>query len=205
MLMRRGSDPTVLYKTANRIAENMDRADQMIRDLLDTNRIEAGQRLSIEIAECDLVQITKDTLEELAIVHGDRFVLKMPETLRGHWSSAGIKRILENLCTNAIKYGAQDRPVTVSLNQESDRVVLSVQNWGNPISAKEQVELFKAYHRTESAQSGKQKGWGLGLTLVKGLAEAHGGSVAVESTLESGTTFTVTLPLESSHQPDRRK
>ena len=194
MVARKGSDPTVLYKLAARISENLERADQMISDLLDANRVQAGEALHIEVSECDLSAVARDTLEELALLHGNRFVLTAPEVLQGHWSCNGMRRIIENLCNNAVKYGARDRPVTVSLAQHGpDEVSLSVHNWGNPIPPEDQKTLFQLYRRTAAARSGPQKGWGLGLTLVEGLAKAHRGSVRVESSQETGTTFTVTV------------
>ncbi|WP_375758285.1 PAS domain-containing protein [Corallococcus exercitus] len=192
MLARKGADPTVLYKLVARISENLDRADQMIRDLLDANRIRAGEGIAVDIAPCDLTVLARETLEELALVHGDRFILDAPETLPGHWSREALRRMLENLCANAIKYGAHDRPVTVTLAEAGpDTVTLSVHNWGNPIPREDQRALFQQYRRREATQA--QKGWGLGLTLVEGLAQAHQGSVTVESTPETGTTFTVTV------------
>lgn len=195
MVARKGSDPTILHKLTARITENLDRADQMIRDLLDANRLQAGETLPIEGSECELNAVAQETLEELSLVHGDRFVLNAPKAaIQGYWSCSGLRRIIENLCNNAIKYGAHDRPVTVSLAQNGpEEVSVSVHNWGSPIPPEDQKLLFQLYRRTDSAQAGAQKGWGLGLTLVEGLAKAHRGRVGVESTPETGTTFTVTL------------
>jgi PAS domain S-box-containing protein len=194
MVARKAGDPTAIYKLAARISDNLDRADQMIRDLLDASRIRAGEGLPVDVSECELTSLAQETLEELSLVHGDRFVLNAPPAIRGHWSCSGMRRILENLCGNAIKYGARDHPVTVTLAENgADEVVLSVHNWGPPISPEDQKLLFQQYRRLESASSRTQKGWGLGLTLVEGLAKAHRGSVSVESTPETGTTFTVTI------------
>jgi PAS domain S-box-containing protein len=194
MLARKGSDPAALYKLTARISENLDRADQMIRDLLDANRIRAGEGIPLEFSECELTALVKDTLEELALVHGDRFALDAPEAIHGHWDCGGMRRILENLCNNAIKYGARDQPVTVRLAEAGPHAVsLSVHNWGQPIPPEAQALLFQQYRRVDSAQTRVQKGWGLGLTLVEGLAKAHRGTVSVESTQEAGTTFTVTV------------
>ena len=194
MLARKGSDPAALYTLTARISENLDRADEMIRDLLDANRLRAGEGLPLELSECDLTSLARDTLEELALVHGDRFVLDAPQVLQGRWSCSGLRRILENLCSNAIKYGVRDRPVTVRLAENGpEEVSVSVHNWGQPIPPEAQLLLFQQYRRVDSAQTRAQKGWGLGLTLVEGLAKAHRGSVSVESTQESGTTFTVTV------------
>ncbi|HEX8702101.1 MAG TPA: ATP-binding protein [Myxococcaceae bacterium] len=194
MVARKAGDPTALYKLAARISENLDRADQMIRDLLDANRISAGEGLPVDVSECELTALTRETLEELSLVHGDRFVLNAPAEIHGYWSCSGMRRILENLCSNAIKYGARDQAVTVSLAENGpDEVVLSVHNWGPPISPEDQKLLFQQYRRIDSAGSRTQKGWGLGLTLVEGLAKAHRGAVRVESTQATGTTFTITV------------
>lgn len=108
-----------------------------------------------------------------------------------------MRRVLENLCNNAVKYGAHEHPITVTLKQlESGQALLSVHNWGAPIAAEDQATLFEPYRRTKAAQRGEQRGWGLGLTLVKGLVEAQHGTVKVESTEASGTTFTVILPID---------
>jgi signal transduction histidine kinase len=76
------------------------------------------------------------------------------------------------------------------------QLALSVHNWGTPIPVPEQGILFDQYRRTQSAHASPVKGWGLGLALVKALADAHGGSVRVESDIERGTIFTVLLPLD---------
>jgi signal transduction histidine kinase len=77
-------------------------------------------------------------------------------------------------------------------------VALRVHNEGAPIPAEQQARLFAPFAQIESAVVGRStRGWGLGLTLVRGCAEAHGGTVRVESDAESGTTFTIELPLDS--------
>jgi PAS domain S-box-containing protein len=186
--------PDKVYSLAARVRQNIDRADQMITDLLDANRIRAGQGLPIDVAPCELRQVVAAALEELSTVHGERFVLRGDERLEGHWDGRALRRLIENLCGNAIKYGDATRPVTVSLTREGGQTEIAVHNWGNPIPPEEQERLFHYFARAKSAQASGKKGWGIGLTLVKGVAEAHGGSVRVESTAEKGTTFRVRLP-----------
>jgi PAS domain S-box-containing protein len=195
MIPRQTNLPDKVYSLAARVRHNIDRADQMITDLLDANRIRAGQKLPIEVAACELHQVVVDTLENLATVHGERFSLQGEERLQGDWDAQAIRRLLENLCNNAIKYGDPTGRVTVTLNDGRDQAELAVHNWGTPIPPEDQTRLFEHFARTKSAESSGKKGWGIGLTLVKGVAEAHGGSVSVESTAEkSGTTFRVRLP-----------
>ena len=200
LVRRKAPENEVLQKLASKIADNMDRADEMIRDLLDANLIRAGQTLPLEIVAFNLNEAVEETVAELSTVHGDRFVLTANQAISGHWSESGIRRILENLCGNAIKYGDSQRPVHVSLAAQLDWVTIDVRNEGPLIPVEDQANLFQPFHRTSSAKSGGQKGWGLGLTLVKGIAEAHGGKVSVSSLVAHGTTFTVSLPLNARSQ-----
>jgi PAS domain S-box-containing protein len=179
-----------------RIIDNVDRADKLIQNLLDVNRVKAGEKLPLNVSFCNLNQITQNTLDELTTVYGDRFVLLSKQNIEGYWDAIGIRRILENLCTNAIKYGARNSPVTVTLIETPHQAQIAVHNYGNPIPPDEQDQLFEKFIRSPSAQVGSEKGWGLGLTLVRGIAEAHGGRIRVESIVE-GTTFKVDLPLDT--------
>ncbi|WNG26502.1 GAF domain-containing protein [Cystobacter fuscus] len=194
LIPRQPNLPDKVYSLAARVRHNIDRADQMITDLLDANRIRAGQGLPIELAPCDLWQVVSDTLEELSTIHGERFLLRGEERLVGDWDARALRRLIENLCGNAIKYGDPMEQVTVSLKQDGDLAELAVHNWGNPIPADEREHLFLYLSRAKSAESSGKKGWGIGLTLVRGVTEAHGGSVHVESSQETGTTFLVRLP-----------
>ncbi len=200
LLGKRADDPDIVREMSVRIADSVDRTENMIRDLLDANRIGAGEKIPIDIAPCSLDAIATETLEDLSTIHGDRFRLECDGPIEGQWSCAGLRRILENLATNAIKYGAPARTVRIALRKMDGAAIIEVHNEGTPISAEHQATLFQAYRRTDSAISSGHKGWGLGLTLVKGLAEAHGGRVELESTAEAGTTFRVTLPIDGGGQ-----
>jgi signal transduction histidine kinase len=179
-----------------KIIGNLDRTNRMIEDLLDFNRIYAGGSLNLKLKKFNLRELAQTTLDELATVYGNRFELTSDRDIIGTWSPEGLRRVIENLITNAVKYGDPLEPILVNLQKKNDQAMLSVHNQGNPISQDDLPNLFKPFHRLESAKQGKEKGWGLGLTLVKGIGEAHGGSVNVESSHDKGTTFTVTLPIK---------
>lgn len=182
---------------AVRIARNIDRADGMVRDLLDVNRIRAGERLSLRIAECDLGAVAREVYEEMVSTSGERFTLVVPDRVIGYWSAEELRRAVWNLATNAVKYGAADRPITLLVRRDDDGAEVAVHNWGPPIPVEEQGNIFRAFTRAKSAKVGPQTGWGLGLALVEGCAMAHGGRVDVHSSVEAGTTFSVHLPMDS--------
>ncbi|MHA7630879.1 sensor histidine kinase [Corallococcus sp. M7] len=182
---------------ALRIDRNIERADQMVRDLLDANRIHAGQRLPLRLDTCDLGRIAQDVVEELTLLHGERFVLEAEEHVRGIWSADELRRALWNLGTNALKYGAADSPITFTVTATGAQAQVSVHNQGPAIARADQEAIFKPFIRTRSAKTGPSKGWGLGLTLVWGCAQAHGGRVELTSDADTGTTFRLVLPCDA--------
>ncbi|WPU66503.1 sensor histidine kinase [Peredibacter starrii] len=194
MIVKRPDDLPSVLKYANKIIKNIDRSNVMIKDLLDSKMLRSGGKLSLQKVECDLGSIIKETCEDLSEVYGPRFKTEKIPTVKGRFDCSGLKRALENLMINAIKYGAPDKPIKVSLNQTKTELCIQVHNEGNPIPLKDQASLFEYYHRS-NVQNGSQLGWGIGLTLVKGIAEGHDGKVEVRSSKDEGTTFFIILPI----------
>ncbi|HYV47779.1 MAG TPA: HAMP domain-containing sensor histidine kinase [Myxococcaceae bacterium] len=188
-----------------RIIQGVDRVDEMVQNLLDVGRIRSGQQLPIHVGPADLAAVVRDILEELELAHGDRFLFDGPASLPGFWSATELRRLVENLCANALKYGSATEPIRVRLERRDPWVQLDVVNAlanDHPLTAGELAAAFEPFHRTRTAQASGQKGWGLGLTLVKGIAEAHGGTVRAHSAVGHGTTFTVLLPLDARTRPE---
>lgn len=181
-------------KLSLKILDSLERTDRMVRDLLDSNRIRAGEQLPLHKEKCDVTALFEITLQELTHTFGERFTFRSTGPVQGNFDPEGLRGILENLVTNAVKYGARNAPITITLDQNDKSVIFSVHNSGNPISNEDQKILFKRHRRSESSQSSCELGWGIGLTLVQGIVEAHCGHVQVESSPDRGTTFTVTLP-----------
>lgn len=197
LLRKGGLKPEMVRRLLTRIVDSANRVDRMIRDLLDANRIRAGERLQLHLVEADVTELAQSTLEELTLIYGDRFKLVSQEHPSARIDIDGVRRMLENLAGNAVKYGHEGTPITLRIEQNSTSVILSVHNEGPALSAEDQNSLFDPFHRTKSATEGDKKGWGIGLTLVKGMAESHGGKVDVSSPPGRGTTFTIYLPRES--------
>lgn len=191
-------DIPALNKIALRISHSMDRADEMIQDLLDASFIKAGEKLPLKVAPCCMNTLITTVIEELSSIHENRFQVNFSKEVYGIWDSNGIRRVLENLLLNAVKYGKENGVVTIQLGVVDQQVCVTVHNEGLHIAPAELKTLFDRFKRLKNAQIGHQKGWGLGLTLVKGIIEAHGGIVKVRSLSGEGTTFVVELPLDSS-------
>ena len=99
---------------------------------------------------------------------------------------------------NAVKNGELHRTVTIALSATEEKVSLAVHNEGHPIPIAEQSKLFDGFTRTRDAQASSQLGWGLGLTLVKGITLAHRGTVILESSERTGTRFKISIPIAQS-------
>jgi signal transduction histidine kinase len=203
MILRK-PDSREVPRWAARVVEGVDRVDAMVRDLLDVARVGSGRRLQLELAPCELVALARGVIENMELTHGERFVLVAKEpAVHGHWSAEAVRRALENLLTNAVKYGSSQQSITVTVSQTHERVQLAVHNHGPHIPAEEQETLFHAFHRRHDAQRSGKRGWGLGLALGRAVAEAHGGSIEVESLPEHGTTFTIDVPQDARPFQDR--
>lgn len=181
-------------KPIKNILVSLNRLDAMIHDLLDVSRVRAGERLHLQFIHCDLEALIREVVEELTMVHGDRIVLDSNGPLDGNWGSDGLKRAVENLIDNAVKYGASGTPIEVSLKSSLDSVEIAVHNQGPALTETEIPGLFQIFKRTKGAEEGSQSGWGLGLTVVKGVVEAHKGNIRVESREDTGTRFALEIP-----------
>ena len=177
---------------AARMLSAINRLDSMIQNLLDASRLRAGQSLKIEFEECDFEMLVQEVVEDLSFAYGERFVVVSDSDIRTVCSRKEIRRVIENLAINAVKYGAPSTPITLTLQQTETQISLTIHNEGDPIALEAQSILFQQFRRTISAE--EQTGWGLGLYLAKNITEAHQGTLTVESAEGKGTSFIVNLP-----------
>ena len=104
-----------------------------------------------------------------------------------------IKQLVAILLDNACKYTERGGQVTVALSQKQDKVTLSVNNTGNPISADVLAHVFERFYRADESRVRTEGGYGLGLSIAKSIVEGHNGKINVVSNEENGTTFTVSM------------
>lgn len=186
------SENNIYGEMVVRIIKNMNRIDSMIQDLLDVGRLESGALLSLEFKECDLNAIIIETLKNLNFMYNNRFQYTSSGECLGLWSEKGIERLIENLASNAIKYGQPNTDIIVTLDNTGTEILFSVRNEGELIPLKDQTKLFNLFER--SIVGTDKVGWGVGLKVVEAMVSARKGSIEVESIEGKGTTFIVKFP-----------
>jgi len=185
---------SVLSEASTVASRQSARLTTMIADLLDVTRLQSGRR-TLELAETDLCRLTRDVVERVRPLleeEGCPLTLSAEGAVKGMWDQTQLERLLTNLLTNASKYGG-GKQVDVGVQERDGWAVLYVQDRGIGISEEDQESIFKQYSRAVCAR--RFDGVGLGLFIVQGITEAHGGSVLVKSTPGEGARFVVELPL----------
>jgi signal transduction histidine kinase len=174
-----------------------ERANRLIQDLLDITHIESG-RLSLDPARHPVAPIAREAVEQAAMAAAERGIVlecgEMDPSAEALVDRDRLLQALGNLIGNALKFTPPGGRVTVSARRGGDgRVLLSVADTGPGIAAAQVPRLFDRYWQANRAD---RRGVGLGLSIVKGIAEAHGGEVGVETAEGAGTTFTLALPAD---------
>jgi two-component system, OmpR family, phosphate regulon sensor histidine kinase PhoR len=194
-------DPEAGRRFAERIGREAERLDVLTRDLLDLSRVERG---TLDVEPVDLVGLVKEVVGGYADRAEERRIklsteLRPGVALRGDRAQLGL--LLSNLIDNALRYTPGKGAVCVRLDAAESRAVLQVNDTGQGIPAGELSRVFERFYRVDKARARQTGGTGLGLAIVRHVAEAHGGTVGVESELGRGSTFTVTLPVAGPPPP----
>ncbi len=197
LLGEEGLSPEEVREYAGDINENAKRLDRLIGDLLDMQRLARG-RLSVTLVPMDLAAAARATAYSLQAASTDhRLVLDLDRPLPVRGDADRLRQVLTNLIGNALKY-ASPGEVRISGAVEGDRVHLRVADGGPGIPAGSCERIFEQYYRVPSVSGSTVKGTGLGLPIVRGLVELHGGRVWCESDTGRGSVFHVVLPLDRS-------
>lgn len=184
---------------ARRIVNSAGRATHMVGDLLDFTRGRLGGGIPVDRAETYLGRIVHDAVEEMRAAHpGAHIEVEARSAQQGEWDEARLSQALSNLIGNAVQHGAKGTPILVNIEGEDDEVTIQVHNIGAAISPDDMDGIFNPLKTSDSpgqaARSGPTGGLGLGLFIAQEIVTAHNGRIAVESSEDIGTTFTVTLP-----------
>jgi signal transduction histidine kinase len=195
-----------LVRRLERVQQIVDRYVKRASLLLDVGRMNATGMLP-QLESVDFAEVVREVVQSYApeaTFNRSPLQVKVPATLPGRWDRLALEQIVSNLISNAIKFGA-GAPIEVSLAQdpEAASVRFEVRDHGIGIADVDQERIFGRFERL-SAQPGHPAGAGVGLWLVRGLVEAHGGSISVHSSAAQGATFAVVLPLAAVSQEGSR-
>lgn len=186
--------PEMLVEFLGEIEEEADKLTDLITDLLEMSRIEAGM-LHIHPQSVDLLDVLRGAVNA-AGVRIPNHPLRLEASDRLPPASADprrVEQIVSNLLDNADKYSPDGSPITVHVRPDRPWLVVSVEDHGYGIKEEHLEHIFDRFFQTNEIRTSR-KGVGLGLAICRGLVEAHGGRIWVESQLGKGSTFSFTLP-----------
>jgi signal transduction histidine kinase len=196
------SDPQTTQRYLRDIQAEMQHLGQLIDDLFELAQVET-ERLPLNRQVISLRDLISDTLSGLGTRADSQGVTIeahiSPEVDVAHLAPDKIQRVLYNLLDNALAYTPVGGRVTLQAARRGDAVEIQVHNTGSHIDSGDLPRVFESFYRGEQSRSRRERerrGTGLGLAIVRGFIEAHGGAVKVQSSPESGTTFTCTLPTQ---------
>ena len=196
LLLRKaeGEEARVPVAALDRLRRGARRLSEMVADLLDATRIEAA-RLRVEPQPTSLAEAVSALIERIRPALGPHVVELSAEEGVPVVSVDPLRldQIVTNLVENAAKYSPGGAPIHVRLGMREGGATLAVQDHGQGIRGEEMPRLFDRFYQTKRARA-KKVGLGLGLYITKGLVEAHGGQITVNSQPERGSTFTVWFP-----------
>jgi two-component system OmpR family sensor kinase len=184
-----------LVKELKRLDRLMEHYVKRATVLLDVSRIAAGKGVVLKPVVVDFSALLRDVVEDLrpAANHsGSALELRIADDVRGKWDRLAIGQIVENILSNAIKFGA-GKPIEISLTADAETASLRVMDHGIGISRLDQTRIFERFERARGAR--QYGGFGVGLWLVRELVDAMGGHIDIVSAPGAGSAFTIVLPL----------
>jgi len=177
------------------------RLTQLINNILDFSRIEAGRK-EYRFAPADVARVVRDVVEAYRFQieqQGFELTLDVADDLpEVPADEEALGQAILNLLNNAIKYSRENKSIRIEAHRDGARVRVSMTDRGIGIPRSEQKKIFEKFYRGEDSLVHETKGSGLGLALVRHIMDAHGGEVEVESAPGKGSTFTLVLPVEKS-------
>ena len=200
------TDPATLERATSVIERNARSQAQLVDDLLDVSRVIAG-KLSLDLHRVDLravLDAVADTMRPAAEAKRIRVEFDVEEDLpRFRADPARLQQMIWNLASNAVKFTPEGRGVCIRARRVGDRIEIEVEDEGIGISPDFLPHVFERFRQQDSSTTRSYGGLGLGLAIVRHLAELHGGEVSAESAgLDRGAIFRLSLPLQPVEEGD---
>jgi PAS domain S-box-containing protein len=181
---------------AHQANQTIGRLVKLIDDMLDVSRIRTG-KLKLDKQDHELGDIVREVVQRMSLLF-ESAGLQIPPTqfrekIHGHWDRFRLEQVIGNLLTNAIKYG-RHKPVEICIRKNKTHAILTVKDHGYGIAQEDLKKIFDRFER--GVHFAEVSGLGLGLFISKEIVRSHGGHILVESRLDVGSTFTISLPLK---------
>ena len=194
LLLEGGLDEETRHEVVRRIVATGERMHHLVGDLLDATRSQLDSQVPVHRRHAELGETVRHIVREFATAHPDRDIkLTVSGDSTGEWDDERLGQAVANIISNAIRFSESDRPVDVSLVADEE-VRIAIHNEGPAIPAERRPSLFDPFVSGGSAAVKDRQRLGLGLYIAKATVDGHGGHIAVDSTPEHGTTFTIHLP-----------
>ncbi len=181
-------------------AIDSDRLVRLVNDILDLERLESDRTL-LEKTTCNAADLIQQAVAGVqAIANQQNITFKIHPTNAQVWAAAdAIVQTLTNLLGNAIKFSPADSTITLSVQQQKDRVLFQITDQGRGIPAEKLETIFGRFQQVDASDSRTKGGTGLGLAICRSIIDQHGGQIWAESTVSVGSTFFFTLPLPGNY------
>jgi len=193
-----GEDPETRARFLGIMAKETDRMQSLVRDLMSLSRIEA-EKYDAPQQPVDFAQVVEDTVEHLRRSQKERgsdIQLDITADIPAVMGDTGqLRQLASNIVTNAMKYGRAATPVKLAPSRSGAMLTFSVADCGDGISPEHLPRLTERFYRVDSGRSRSVGGTGLGLSLVKHIVDRHRGHLEIRSTVGTGTTVSVLLPV----------
>jgi two-component system heavy metal sensor histidine kinase CusS len=187
-------DGSADQRTYKESLDEVQRLKSIIRKLLLLAQADSG-KMPLNAEPIDFTQMIEDVREDIGILNPE---LEVAAELQPAVSVLGdvdlLTQIIQNLASNAVKFSQGESPICLSLKKETDQVTFTISNRGSTIAPEERDKIFERFYRADRAHSRKVDGTGLGLSLAREIAHAHGGTLELSGSEEGQTAFRLTLP-----------
>ncbi len=187
-----GETPEEQRETLAMIHRQADKMTALIGQLLSITRLDQGTDM-VHRERVDLSELVQNICREQTYPP-QRLLPEVEPGITARVDAALLTRLLQNLIDNGFKYGKEGGHVWVSLRQAADEVQLTVRDDGIGIPKEQQEKIWQRFYQVDPSRSGDRGGAGLGLSMVQKIAQAHGGTMSLESIAGLGSTFTLHLP-----------